>query len=485
MRRIMTWCAGLALAGALAGCGQSPAASSGGLAIEVPGLGALNNGAGRSFTTGVSSVSCASAGDCAAGGDYQDGDRHVQGFVAVELHGVWGQAIEVPGLGALNKGGNAGVSSVSCASPGNCAAGGYYTDGDARQLGFVVSEKNGRWGQAIEVPGLGALNKGTKVSDLVGVSVSCASPGNCAAGGGYEDRAGKGQGFVADERNGVWGQAIEVPGLGALNKGKGGDASVSSVSCASAGNCAAAGGYAGGRGQGYEGFVASERKGVWARAIEVPGLRALNTGMAGEVDTVSCASAGNCAAGGSYEDRGQNGQGFVVSERNGVWGTAIDPPGLKALNDAAGSPNAGVDSVSCASAGNCAAVGTYGDPYGTGFVVAENKGVWGKAADVGLVGGRIAGANSVSCAPAGNCAAGGSYSDSSGGVTQGWVAVERDGRWDNGSEVPGLRALNEGGGAEVDSVSCAPAGTCTAVGSYTDRRGHSQGFVVSPAGQGR
>ena len=486
MRRIMTWCAGLALVGALAGCGQSPAASSGGRAIEVPGPGALNNGAGRDFIAGVSSVSCASAGSCAAGGDYQDGDRHEQGFVAVEKHGVWGRAIEVPGLGALNKGGNAGVVSVSCASPGNCAAGGYYTAGDAGQPGFVVSEKNGRWGQAVEVPGLAALNQGRQTSDSVGVvSVSCASPGNCAAGGDYEDRAGNGQGFVAAERNGVWGQAIEVPGLGALNKGWGGDASVSSVSCASPGNCVAGGTYAGGRGQGYEGFVASERHGVWDQAIEVPGLRALNTFMNGGVDTVSCASAGNCAAGGSYEDRGQNGQGFVVGEKNGVWGKAIDPPGLRALNDSSGSPNAGVDSVSCASAGNCAAVGTYGDPYGTGFVVAETKGVWGRAADVGLVGGRIAGANSVSCASAGNCAAGGFYSDATGGVTQGWVAVERNGRWDNGSEVPGLGTLNEGGGAEIDSVSCAPAGTCAAVGSYTDRRGHSQGFVVNPAGQGR
>ena len=46
-------------------------------------------------------------------------------------------------------------------------------------------------------------------------------------------------------------------------------------------------------------------------------------------------------------------------------------------------------------------------------------------------------------------------------------------------EVPGLSALNEGGYAEVDSVSCAPAGTCAAGGSFSDRHGHSQGFVVS------
>jgi hypothetical protein len=80
---------------------------------------------------------------------------------AVRAAGSWGRAIEVPGLGALNKNGNADVSSLSCASPGYCAAGGYYGNhGSDPYLatsvrGFVVSEKNGRWHQAIEVPGLG------------------------------------------------------------------------------------------------------------------------------------------------------------------------------------------------------------------------------------------------------------------------------------------------------------------------------------------
>ena len=44
----------------------------------------------------------------------------------VRAAGSWGRAIEVPGLGALNKGLEAEVSSVSCASPGYCAGGGYY-----------------------------------------------------------------------------------------------------------------------------------------------------------------------------------------------------------------------------------------------------------------------------------------------------------------------------------------------------------------------
>jgi len=105
--------------------------------------------------------------------------------------------------------------------------------GDASAIG--AARPAGSWGRAIEVPGLGALNKGR----IAGVSsVSCGSAGNCAAGGSYQDSHGHSQGFVVSERHGVWGRAIEVPGLGALNKG---DAGVSSVSCASAGNCAAGG----------------------------------------------------------------------------------------------------------------------------------------------------------------------------------------------------------------------------------------------------
>src|SRR5260221_2353438 len=153
--------------------------------------------------------------------------------VAVTQAGTWGKAIEVPGLAALNQGG-AQVLSVSCPAAGNCAAGGFYLDSSQHGQGFVVSERNGAWGKAIEVPGLGALNKGGNAQVR---SVSCPSAGNCAAGGFYLDSSQHGQGFVVSERNGTWGKAIEVPGLGALNKG--GDAQVRSVSCPSAGDCAA------------------------------------------------------------------------------------------------------------------------------------------------------------------------------------------------------------------------------------------------------
>src|SRR5258708_4388853 len=122
--------------------------------------------------------------------------------------GGWGGAGEGPGLGALNKGRWAEVSSVSCASPGNCAAGGYYgnhgsnPDVVASGRGFVVSERNGRWGRAVEVPGLGALNKGGNAEVL---SVSCASAGSCPAGRVYREGDRPTAGVAAGVKNGSWG----------------------------------------------------------------------------------------------------------------------------------------------------------------------------------------------------------------------------------------------------------------------------------------
>jgi hypothetical protein len=122
--------------------------------------------------------------------------RDGQGLSArSEKNGVWGKAIEVPGLAALAGPHGAELGSVSCASAGNCAAGGSYNAGHAGDRGFVVNEKNGVWGKAIEVPGLSSLNRGGNATVN---SVSCASPSSCTAGGSFTDRSrfSRFQGFV-------------------------------------------------------------------------------------------------------------------------------------------------------------------------------------------------------------------------------------------------------------------------------------------------
>jgi len=141
-------------------------------------------------------VSCASPGKCSAGGVDEDSSGIPQAFVVSKVTGTWGTAIEVPGSAALNQGGFAVTVSVSCARAGNCSAGGGYTDSSGDVQAFVVSQVNGTWGTAIEVPGTAALNQGgyAQIS-----SVSCAPAGKCSAGGFYTDSSGIGQAFVVDK----------------------------------------------------------------------------------------------------------------------------------------------------------------------------------------------------------------------------------------------------------------------------------------------
>ncbi len=439
------------------------AAGTWGRAIAVPGLAALNKGRHAD----VLSVSCPSAGNCAVGGYYQNHGK--QGFLAVESNGRWRQAIEVPGLGALNKGGPAQVYQVSCASAGSCAAGGFYRDGDGHQQGFAVSESNGRWRQAIEVPGLGTLNKGGNAAVS---SVSCASAESCAAGGAYTDGGGHQQGFVAVKRNGRWRQAIEVPGLGTLNKG--GTAAVNSVSCASAGNCSAGGDYSTDTSGATQAFVVSERNGSWGAAQQVAG--ALNVGGEASVGSVSCASAGSCSAGGGYRDGSDNYQAFVISEVNGTWAAARETAGNLNINGAASVYSVSCASAGNCSAGGDY---DYAYNFGF-VVSEKNGvwGKAISVPGLGALAFRFSDVLSASCASAGNCAAGGDYE--TGGGNQGFVVSEKNGVWRKAITVPGLGSLNEGRYAGVESVSCASAGNCAAGGYYSETGRHLpfQGFVT-------
>jgi hypothetical protein len=80
----------------------------------------------------------------------------------------------------------------------------------------------------------------------------------------------------------------------------------------------------------------------------------------------------------------------------------------------------------------------------------------------------------VSCGAAGNCSAGGSYTDKN-GTTQAFVVSETRGTWGNAEEVQGI--IN--GSTGVRSVSCATTNHCSAGGGYTDGSQNEQAFVTS------
>ena len=229
-----------------------------------------------------------------------------------------------PGLAALGKDEGAEVTSVSCGAAGSCVTGGYYSRG---QIG-----ERGSWPRSGTVTGKGDRGAGPGGPGQGGYSgvgsVSCGSAGSCAVGGYYTFRGGDQGAFVATERNGRWAKAIAVPGLGALNKA--GDAEVTSVSCGSAGSCAAAVGttprrWRHGR---VRGRRAERPVGKGDRGAR-PGRPVQARGCLDQPGVVRRGQQLRGRAGFNGARRDVSGQGFVAAERNGRWGKAIRVPGLE------------------------------------------------------------------------------------------------------------------------------------------------------------
>ena len=317
---------------------------------------------GDSKGTQVSAVSCPhkTGGTCVVGGSFVDSSGNTQGLLLSEQgNGAWGALPTVPGLGPLNAGGNAAVTSISCPSAGNCVAGGYFTDSNGHQQAFVITEKNRTWGKAGRVAG--KLNTGghAQVNAL-----SCASAGNCVAVGQYFRYVAPNvstQAFEVTEKNGSWSLAAEVPGTGSLNAD--GLAIATAVSCVPSGNpvnCALGGRYQDKHGH-AQAFVDLLKKGAWQKASAIATKH--NIGGYAQVSTVSCPAAGDCGAGGYYltaPGSSQKYEAFVVTLKGFAWQSVQEVPGTQVLNKGM---IAHVNSVSCPSAGFCAAAGFYSDGH--------------------------------------------------------------------------------------------------------------------------
>jgi hypothetical protein len=465
-------CCALAIGTGMASASVATAAPAGhwGNAKKVPGLGKLEAGG----SSEIDSVSCATPGNCAAAGTYTDSGNHTRIFVVAEKNRTWGKAIPVPAPDPAAV--HAQVNFVSCGAPGDCAAGGQFQDARGRVHSLVVNEVNGAWGTASELPGETTF---TNDGNMGIESVSCAAAGKCSAGGFFTKNSGRIQAFVADGGSGSWGgpQALKISVLTAIGS------AIQSVSCPSPGDCAGAGQYFDPL-QNSQALVVDEANGTWGTAQPVPEMSMLNATRS-EADSVSCPSAGNCGVAGTYTDGQGNQQVFIASEVNGTWGTPQQVPGTGALNTGG---NAVVNQISCGFPGTCAVVGFYTGKNGGrhGFVADEKHGTWQavrKLAGTGTISTSTdIEAATVSCSSAGNCAGGGFAL--TGKVAHLFVVSEVNGRWGKARELPGSASLSKGELGGVTSVSCATPGNCVAGGLYTDKaiNGHEHAiFGEEPA----
>jgi hypothetical protein len=410
-------------------------------------------------SSGITSVSCASPGNCSAVGWWfvASANPTITGaFVLGETGGVWGAARQIPGLGTAV---HPQAAAISCAAAGDCGVAGTFQSKSGQAMAFVASETDGAWGQAQEIAGIPASLDGSTAYPEV-TSISCAAPGNCTAVGNYASAApGSPQlGFLVGETDGTWGTAQAIPGIASLVQGAPYE-TVAAVSCGAAGSCTAGGSYGDGSAGIQQAFVVNQTAGGWGNAEEVPGLSDLGATEGSDIESLSCTAAGSCVGGGYY-GTASAGEAFVADETGGTWGNAQEVPGAAALSTG---NNAFVASVSCPSAGNCAATGIFdiatADSEGSGvFVVSQAAGTWGSAKPIsGLASstGENAWVTELSCGGAGNCVVGGQYYDGAGEVA--FVADEAGGVWGGAHRVPGR--------SQVETVSCTAPGYCSAGGN--------------------
>jgi len=438
-------------------------------------LAGLNQAIGGS----VDALSCPSPGNCTAAGDYTDVNSHHQAFVATETNFIWGRAMDIPGLPVLNVGNLAKVTSLSCASAGNCAAGGFYAGAPGNELQpFVADSVQGAWSG----PHLFAPNNITMPEGLGAVnSLSCTSPGNCVAaiteplaisGPGGTVSAIVPTASVGTEVNGSWDQGQPV----ADALGQTVPEEITSVSCSSAGNCVAGGYYSDGSPQTLSqqhkhAMAVVETNGSWGTAEEVPRVAGINDPQGNaKATSVACLPSGECAVGG-FVGNGSSSTAFISTEAGQNW----DAPVVPEFSFSTFSSQ--VLATSCGAPRDCAAVGTFrDDPLSTkGFVVADIAGARAIAreAAINLNEGRLEVTTAVSCAAAGTCVAGGFYTDFA-GHQQSFTVSENGGIWGTPQQAAGV----DDGAARVNAVSCPSAGNCVAAGFADDAALNAQPFVI-------
>jgi hypothetical protein len=372
-------------------------------AIALPGSITTNGGHSE-----ISAVSCATGNYCVAVGETSMDQGSDRAVVDVDLFGTWQQVMSVPGLGTSSS----QALSVSCPSVGNCTVGGWYRDASNQRQGFVEDEVNGTWEAFNTLASLAELNTG-EFAEVD--SVSCGTPRNCTATGNFATLGGTPHAFLVAEVSGSWHTAGPLIFLLPPSTGR-------AVSCPASGNCELTGTDADVNGQ-IQAYAQQTNSGGQEALQFLTSSTVLNVGGTALTNSVSCAFDGNCVVVGHYTDATGRWQPFFAEERDGTWGSASTVPGIAALDVGHFSD---LQSVSCASPGNCAALGFYTDAGGTGqvFTTDEVNGTWGSAAKLpGQANqGVFSPQSSVACWSAGRCAAGGVIATSTG--LQARVSVE-------------------------------------------------------------
>jgi hypothetical protein len=329
---------------------------------------------------------------------------------------------------------------VSCVSPANCVAVGSIDNGKAGNgLSALADTWNGRsWKTSTMKLPAGAFDVGI-------TGVSCAPAADCFAVGSYATLTGD---FALVE---TWNGKAWTPSTPPSPAGSHAIV-LYGVSCATATSCVAIGASIG-----KTGFAAIAER--WNGVTWVPAtLPAVRGGGDSQLTSVSCATATRCVAAGSH-DTFNGGESVLIESWNGkAWKV------VPAANPAGGN-DAFLTGVSCPSARRCVAVGVAAGshPGLTGFGELWNGSTWRVARVTWPRGTGSSFLAGVSCASVARCVAAGhtGFNVNTGEDTGRAAAVSWNGRTWTVTRVP---APGKGKASLFNAVTCLSPADCVAAG---------------------
>lgn len=271
-----------------------------------------------------------------------------------------------------------------------------------------------------------------------------------------------------------------------------------SISCASVGNCAAAGLEEEASGA-MRPIVAAESAGTWgpASTVTLPPGASTSAGATSLLKSVSCVSTSTCVATGYYKTTEGGTEAitvpFAVSGADAIPGAA-SVLALPAGAASGSTQKAALEGVSCTSAGSCTAVGSYLSESGETVPILATPGAGGQWSATAVRSGPPASErtlSAISCPSTGACEAVGSYTETKDRYP--WAVEVRDGKAGAGRALPLPPNFkpSEGTpnapyspfiGSGVDAISCPSAGVCTAAGAYKMRLGAPPSEATLSAG---
>jgi hypothetical protein len=256
------------------------------------------------------------------------------------------------------------------------------------------------------------------------------------------------------------------------NPAGGTNVDLDSVTCVSAGHCWAVGFYAiaSGSSTKYQTLIEQESASAWTIVSSPTPIGASDELLY----AVTCASADDCWAVGSYTDAAGAGQTLIEQDTGNGW-TVVSSP------TPSGGTNVGLDGVACAGAGDCWAVGSYtvtGNSFQT--LIEEDAGNGWSIVSSPHPSGMTGELFGVTCVGANDCWAVGGSSTAAAGASPSLVEQDTGSGW----TIVSSPTPAHGTDAELSGVACAGASDCWAAGSDADASGNSQSLIERNTGRG-